>query len=219
MKALLATIDPAPSTDLAEASLQACSQCTANLGLSAPTNATPAKTWLCGRCGSAYFAVVDDGQEWSRATSSARPVAFDDVLAAAAVGRPPSSRLRVPLHELHRVLQSLAAIDYDGPERRREPRYSIAVPVLALPLGPNFRVIGPAAEPTTINISRGGACFLSDHYFRAAYVAIDFSYAGFGMIQAVLEVRRVAPLLSAHEVAGRWRCRVNPFNFAETTQR
>ena len=72
---------------------------------------------------------------------------------------------------------------------------------------------GPAIELTTTNISCGGASLLDDKPCDAAYLAIDLSGAGFGVIQALLEVLRVRRLMSAYVIAGRWHCRVNPFSF------
>lgn len=143
---------------------------------------------------------------------------YEDVLAAANFKQVAQSH-QVPRDDLHRVLMFLAEIEHPVPERRRRNRYSSAMSVLALPLGRNFRVTGPARELTTLNISSTGASLIDAELCNAAYIAVDFSYAGLGYVQVVLEVLRVRPLLNAYEVAGHWRCRINPFNFAiETPQ-
>jgi hypothetical protein len=196
-------------------SIENCSRCSAYLGLAAPSFAAPAKSWLCGRCGSAFFAIVAETDVWPPRSTCARPVAYDQVISAATTARP-TRRQQVPHRDLHRVLQYLSSFEHTGAEKRRERRHAVALPVMALPLARNFRVSGPAFELSTINISKGGASFMYSGQLEAAYLAIDFSYAGLGFIQALFEVLRVRPFLSAFEIAGRWHCRVNPFNFATT---
>ncbi len=194
-----------------DGSPEACSVCSAHLGLAAPSISAPAKAWLCGRCGAAYFAIPAN-KELRPRCSSARPVVYQEVITAATIA-PTAGRRPVPHGDLQRVLQFLATADHQGAEKRRERRHAVAMPVLAMPISRNFRVSGPAVELTTLNISRGGASLIHPTLSDAAYIAIDFSYAGLGMVQALLEVLRVRPFLSAHEVAGRWHCRINPFNF------
>lgn len=198
-------------------SIENCSRCQAYLGLAPPSFASPAKSWLCGRCGSAYFAITSETQAWPPRATSARPVVYDQVISAATTTRP-TRRQKVPHRDLHRVLQYLSSFEHTGPEKRRERRHAVALPVMALPLASNFRVSGAAFELSTINISRGGASFMYAAEIEAAYLAIDFSYAGLGFVQALFEVLRVRPFLSAYEIAGRWHCRVNPFNFAATPE-
>ena len=189
-------------------SIDACSECCATLGLLAPDFLLPAHTWLCGRCGSAYFAAsVNCHSQSSRGL--ARKVNYHDVLNAASVVKS-SRRNYMPRRDLQQVLTFLAGNEHGGSEKRDEPRYAAAMPVLAMPLGPNFRVIGPSVQLTTLNISKSGASFIDVQSSNAAFLAIDFSYVGFGSIQAILKVQRVHPFLSAYEIAGRWQCRINP---------
>ena len=117
---------------LDDCSLEACSQCNAYLGLAPPTISAPAKCWLCGRCGSAYFAVTANQHGRLERTTSARSVAYEDVLEAATMT---PGRHRVPRRELHDVLQYLATVDHRGEEKRSRRRFAIAMPVRALPLG------------------------------------------------------------------------------------
>lgn len=194
--------------------IETCGQCQAYLGLLPPSHDLPAKAWLCGRCGSAYLASERKANGRQDRVSSARETAYEDVVdVATVVAR--SHRQPVPHRDLYQVLKYMSGLEHAGDERRREPRHAVALPVLALPLDETFRVSGAAIEMTTINVSRGGAAFIHEATLKAAYISVDFSYVGLGMIHAVLEVLRVRPVLSACEVAGRWVCRVNPFRFSD----
>jgi hypothetical protein len=204
------------SVDLnGNAIIETCGQCHAHLGLVAPRQDLPAKAWLCGRCGSAYLAADRQAGACQDRVSSARETSYEEVVEVATVVAR-SHRQPVPHRDLYQVLKYLSGLEHTGDERRREPRHAVAIPVLALPLDGTFRVAGAAVELTTINVSRSGAAFIDEATLSAAYLSIDFSYVGLGMIHAVLEVLRVRPVLSAYEVAGRWVCRVNPFRFSES---
>jgi hypothetical protein len=192
-----------------ECSIDACSRCKASLGLIAPTIHSPARCWLCGHCGSAYFAVAAERISRRGESVSARPVVYDQVLAAATID---VQRSQVPRQELHGVLKYLATLEHQGFDKRRQPRYAIAMPVRTLPLGRNFRVTGPAVEMTTINISCGGAALLDEESCNAAYLAVDLTHPSLGTVQAILQVLRARPLMSAFEIAGRWHCRVDAVN-------
>lgn len=189
-------------------SISGCGTCGAFLALVPPDIDNEASAWLCGKCGAAYFARrPDDADRFAH--SNARPVAFYHVFQAANL-QPASPRERLPHHDLHRVLRYLATIDHWGPERRGGKRNAMALPVMTLPLDKDFRVTGPAAGMTTINISRSGGALLSSAHCEAKYLAIDLTVAGWGVLLLLFEVLRSRPLVSAYEVGGRWVCRINP---------
>ena len=169
--------------------IEACSRCRAHLGLLAPTISRPAKCWLCDRCGSAYFAVRTEKHRRASETH-ARPVVYDQVIEAATIE---TDDKPVPRRELNDVLRYLASLETGASEKRRQPRYPIAIPVRGLPLDRNFRVTGAAMELTTINLSCGGASLINARPCEAAFLAVDLSRAGLGVVQALLEVLRVRP--------------------------
>ena len=167
-------------------SIDACSGCQGALGLAPPSFAAPASAWLCGGCGSGYFARLAGPQR----LKNTRPVHFEQIFQAANFR--PSAAWRAPLPELRRVLQFLATFEHGGHEKRRKRRHPVALPVLALPLGHDFRVVGAALQMTMVNISPGGA-LIDAEPCRAPYLAVDFPIARLH-IQAILEILRVRPL-------------------------
>jgi hypothetical protein len=207
-------IGPAsPATERAldvasDAAIDDCAECGVHLSLRPPSVDAPAKTWLCGGCGSAYFGVQVPKNLRAMRESRARRIAYREVLNAADIDAD-AHRRHLPRRELHGVLKHLETFGYDGREHRNERRFAAAMRVLAIPLASNFRVIGATAELMTLNISRSGAALVEARRSNAAYLAIDFCYTGFAGAQVILEVLRVQPFVSAYIVAGRWRCRIN----------
>jgi hypothetical protein len=202
---------PATEPDLhvdSEVAIDDCAECGVYLGLRPPSVDAPAKTWLCGGCGSAYFGVMDPKNLRAMRESRARRIAYRDVLNAADIDAD-AHRRHLPRRELHGVLKHLETFGYDGSEHRNERRFAAAMRVLAIPLASNFRVIGATAELMTLNISCSGAALIEARRSNAAYLAIDFCYTGYAGVQAILEVLRVQPFVSAYAVAGRWYCRIN----------
>ena len=191
----------------ASTSIDDCTECGLNLGLEAPCYEAPASTWLCGGCGSAYFAAAPLKQPNAN-RKGARPAPLHQVISAAVIDAP-TRRRQLPHRELHRVLQFLSMHQHDGCEKRDDPRFSMAMPILTLPLSRSFRVCGPAAEMTTINISRRGGALLHAQACTAPFLVLDLTVAGLGPLLVLLEVLRVRPLVSAFEIAGRWHCRVD----------
>jgi hypothetical protein len=185
-------------------SLDHCSFCRLPLALAPPSLAEPASAWLCGGCGSGYFARL--GHDRATPLKNARPVHFNQIFQAANL-RPTAAWRRAPLPELRRVLQFFSSIDNGRGEKRRQRRHPVALPALALPLGHDFRVIGAAMEMTLVNLSRAGGALIDAEPCRAPYLAVDFPIARIH-IQGVLEVLRVRPFVSVHETAGRWFCRI-----------
>ena len=189
-------------------SIGACSECCLPLDLAFPSVSQPARAWLCGECGSAYFARRDEVSSQSQ-FKGARAVHHECVFQAAELDDYCLWH-RGHLSDLRRVLRFLSSFEHTGFEQRRETRHAVALRVLALPLGHNFRVIGEAVQMTMINISRAGAALLDPNPVKAPYLAIDFSVAGPNNVQAILDVLRVRSLFAAYETAGQWRCRIVP---------
>jgi hypothetical protein len=183
-----------------------CSRCTSVISLAAPSPESPASPWLCGGCGSVYFATGLQERHWTRG-GMARSVAYENVLDIASMHLG-SRNHRLPRAELHRLLKFFSEGFPIVAEKRSHKRYAMALPVIAVPMGPNFRVIGPATQITTINVSRGGAALLDTNFCAADYLVLDFTPAGLSTAKAVFQVQRVTQIFSAFEVAGRLLARI-----------
>jgi hypothetical protein len=185
-------------------SIEKCSLCSALINLHAPSLDKPARPWLCGGCGSVYFACAADSA--SGRSGKARVVPYGQIVDVAGTQAQSPDR-RVPRRALKQLVRFLSSMSADAENKRKEPRYPAILPVIAIPLGRNFRVIGKAVQMTTINISRSGTALLDIDSCTAPYLALDFAVAGM-TARAVLEVLRIRPVLSANEVAGRLKCRI-----------
>jgi hypothetical protein len=195
----LARLSPAPAINI-------CSRCDAVISLSTPSPETPARPWLCGGCGSVYFA--------ARSRSSvavpgdvARRVDYDQVIDIATLSFR-SRNTSVPRRELNRLLTYFSESFPLVAEKRTQKRYPMALPVIAVPLGNDFRVMGAAKQLTTINVSSGGASLLDIEPCKSMFLALDFSLVGLSSAKAVFEVLRVRPTFSAYEVSGRLVARI-----------
>lgn len=198
----LAAAGADPAAD--PASLEKCSLCAAPIHLQAPSLEIPAQPWLCGGCGSVYFACAPQGA--GGRSGKARVAPYEQIVDIAGMNAQGPDR-RMPRRALKQLLRFLSSQSADVENKRKEPRYPAVLPVIAIPLGRNFRVIGQAVQMTTINISRSGTALLDIDSCSAPYLALDFSVAGM-TARAVLEVLRIRPILSATEVAGRLKCRI-----------
>jgi hypothetical protein len=83
-------------------------------------------------------------------------------------------------------------------------RYRMAVPVVAVPLGRDFRVNGEPLRMTTMNVSLGGASLIHTRFTEAPYFALDFTAAGVEHLQVILEVLNVRNFGPVYEIAGRF---------------
>jgi hypothetical protein len=200
--AALATGGADPKVD--PASLEKCSLCAAPIHLQAPSLDIPAEPWLCGGCGSVYFACAPKSA--AGRSGKARVVSYDQIVDVAGMNAQGADR-RMPRRALKQLIRFLSNQSAEIQNKRKEPRYLAVLPVIAIPLGRNFRIIGEAVQMTTINISRSGTALLDIESCSAPYLALDFTAAGM-TARAVLEVLRIRPVLSASEVAGRLKCRI-----------
>jgi hypothetical protein len=169
-----------------------CSVCHTNIALETPAPDAKTSIWVCTSCGAIYFARNDGGQERS-GVFRVDPAAQNPFAAPVAPSVPPEY--------IQRLVKSHQADQYTGPDRRLQKRYDIAVPVVALPLGPDFRVIGEPLQMTTANLSLGGAALLHTRFIDAPNLALDYTAAGVDL-QVVLKVLRVRSLGLVYEVAG-----------------
>jgi len=187
-----------------------CSGCSRPIAFEPPATGEPVGAWLCRTCGAVYYG--DDAQ-------SAAASAFAVVRAAQAPSHPllagESAALdarigSMPPEYVRRLVGSLAGNLYKGPERREHKRYQMAVPVVAVPLGVDFRVAGEPVRMTTINVSLGGAALVHTRFTEAPYFALDFTIAGVEHVHVLLVVLRVRNFGPVYEVAGRFINGLNP---------
>ena len=151
-----------------------------------------ASIWRCESCGAIYFGRHDEVEK-HRGLLRVDPAEHNPFVAAT----PPS----IPLDYIRRLVKTQEAEQHVGSERRRHKRYSIAVPVVAVPLGPDFRVIGDPLQLTTANVSLGGAALIHTRFLDAPNLALDFTTAG-NELQVLLRVLHVRSLGLVYEVAG-----------------
>jgi hypothetical protein len=202
---ILGAQSPGKAEPLADpSSIERCSLCSATISLLQPSLDVPARPWLCGGCGSVYFACAADSA--AGRSGKARVVPYEQIVDIAGTQAQNPDR-RVPRRALKQLVRFLGSAITEAENKRKEPRYPAILPVIAIPLGRNFRVIGQAVQMTTINISRSGTALLDIDSCSAPYLALDFAVAGM-TARAVLEVLRIRPVLSASEVAGRLKCRI-----------
>jgi hypothetical protein len=195
----------APDAALDGTAMDHCSLCGALINLQPPTFDVPAMPWLCGGCGSVYLARSAEPNAGLR-SGKARVVPYDQIIDVASINSD-SPNHHMPRRALKQLVRFLSSTRVEAEDKRREPRYPAILPVIAIPMGRNFRIIGKAVQMTTINISQSGTALLDLDACTASYLALDFAVAGL-KAKAVLEVLRVRPILSAHEVAGRLKCRI-----------
>jgi hypothetical protein len=190
----------------ANASIDRCSGCGADVSLLPPTAALSARPCLCTRCGSVYFARHGEGDE-SFCDMGIRPVSYAEVQRAINLNVEPSSN-RIRRSHVERLVKCMSMKQYGGVDARREKRYPVAAPVTIVPLGPDFRVVGKPFRAMTTNISSGGSALIHAAPILDPFLALDFAVAGVKLSPAILEVLRVRQLAMASEVAGRLVCRI-----------
>jgi hypothetical protein len=196
--------------DLEAHAVEQCSNCGTPIALQPPTPSQPACTWLCKTCGLIYFGGDDE-------SAAARSIGL--IKAKDGECNPFVAEVKVsvdarhgcvPPENVQRIIRALTQNHYHGAERRKGKHYAVAVPVVAVPLGADFGIIGEPVQMTTINVSQTGAALLHTRFTQAPYYALDFTLAGVELVQVVLEVLRVRNVGVLYEVAGRFVSRLTP---------
>jgi hypothetical protein len=172
--------------------------CGSVIAIQPPTADLPVAAWICKTCGAAYFGGAN--------TAKTRGV----VLLAGIDGRALAGEVQTePITESTPaktdVRASSPAIDtLAGSDRRGQTRYSIGVPVVAVPLRANFSIAGPAVQMTTRDISKSGVALAYARFSDAPYYVVDFTAAGIELLQVLLKVLRVTNTGPTYEVAGKF---------------
>jgi hypothetical protein len=182
-------------------------QCGSVIAIQPPAADLPVAAWICKTCGAAYFGGAD--------TANSRGVE----LLPATVGSPLAGEEQIePVSESTPIKTgertSGAATDtLTGKDRRQQTRYSIGVPVVAVPLRANFSIAGPGVRMTTRDISPSGIALAHTRFSEVPYYVIDFTAAGIELLQVLLKVLRVSNSGPTYEVAGKFINRLHCANW------
>lgn len=179
---------------------QQCSRCKAPIELRPPDPSLGANAWRCSACGAIYFG-GDTGEANRQGLIRIDPATQNPFA--------PANHYSIPPDTVQQLSRFTHADELTEPDRRSEKRYSISVPVVALPLATDFRVDGEAVQMTTANISLGGAALVHTRFINSPYLAIDFASAGADSLKVVLKVRRIRSLGPAYELSGDFISRVS----------
>jgi hypothetical protein len=178
---------------------QQCSRCRSPIELLPPDPGLNAIAWRCLACGAIYFG-GDTGQASRQGLIRIDPATQNPFA--------PANHYSIPPENVQRLTRTIELDKYTGPDRRGQKRYPIAVPVVAVPLAPDYRVDGDAVQMTTANISLSGAALVHTRFINSPYLAIDFASAGIDSLKVVLRVQRVRHLGPAYEIGGDFISRV-----------
>jgi hypothetical protein len=166
------------------------------IAIQAPAADLPVATWICKTCGAAYFGGVNSTKNRGvelLAPNGRNQVSGDDQTEAIDES---TSKKTDSTSEPETVS--------GGKERRQQTRYSMGVPVVAVPLRADFSIAGPALQMTTRDISQTGIALAHARFSDAPYYVIDFTAAGMELLQVLLKVLRVTNSGPTYEVAGRF---------------
>jgi hypothetical protein len=170
----------------------------------APTSNAPASAWLCGRCGSCYFARPHNGEE--AAVGGVRSVSYYEVMKAIYMHM--DGDTCPVLRESDRARQCTAAQRYAGRENRKQKRFHCPALVTIVPLAADFRVAAQPTRVVTKNLSGGGAALAHRRRVNEPYLAIDFSASGIDLLPAILRVTRVRKDGDGFEIGGKFISRI-----------
>jgi hypothetical protein len=179
-----------------------CNGCGAWHAFHPPTPKANAQAWHCETCGAVIFSKFDP--ENLADYSGIRLLPAEDRLIANLGEAPDETVDSTPPEHLQRLVRMLTAREFKGVERRRYKRYAAVAPVVAVPLGEDFRVTGRPIRMTTTNVSHDGIGLIHTQYLRAPFYALDFTIAGLELRQAIVKLLRVRGLGPVYESGGRF---------------
>jgi hypothetical protein len=172
------------------------------IAIQAPAADLPSATWICQTCGAAYFGGVN-----STKTRGVELLVANDRSSLAGEDQPG------PTGESTSTKTDVTTCGADalltGKDRRQQTRFSIGVPVVAIPLHADFSIAGLALRMTTRDISQSGIALAHARFSNVPYYAIDFTAAGFELLQVLLKVLRASNCGPTYEVAGKFISRLH----------
>lgn len=179
-----------------------CNGCASWQAFHPPTPKANAQPWYCQTCGAVIYAKFDP--EHIAEYSGIALLTAEDGLIANLGNAPDETMDSTPPEHLQRLVRMLTAREFKGVERRRYKRYAAVAPVVAVPLGEDFRVAGKPIRMTTTNVSHDGIGLIHTQYLRAPFYALDFTIAGLELRQAIVKLLRVRGLGPVYESGGRF---------------
>jgi hypothetical protein len=169
-------------------------QCGSLIAIQPPTADLPVAAWICQSCGAAYFGGANGKSRGVRLLENdGSALAGEDQIEAAgeSTAQPDAPKPG-------------SDVTLTGANRRQQTRYSIGVPVVAVPLRANFSIAGAAMRMTTRDISKTGVALANARFSDVPYYVIDFTAAGIELLQVLMKVLRVSPSGPTYEVAGKF---------------
>jgi hypothetical protein len=201
----ISTVMPQSTIDASRLVEHSC-QCGSVIAIQAPTADLPAAAWICKTCRAAFFGGVN-----SVNNRGVELLALNDgsQLAGKELTEPTGESTPAKTG----TMQTGSAVSTaTGKERRQQTRYSIGVPVVAVPLRADFSIAGPAVRMTTRDISQSGMALAHARFSEVPYYVIDFTSAGIELLQVLLQVLRVSNSGPTYEVAGKFINRLHCAN-------
>jgi hypothetical protein len=118
----------------------------------------------------------------------------------------PSTAAGEPAGRVNDFMRRLIANaqQYDGPERRGEPRYNLVMSVPTQPLNDDFQASGQRFIGITRSISAGGVAFFYVKPVVERFLAMQFTDPSGSTITAILHVLRCEQRGSLYEIAGKF---------------
>lgn len=189
-----------------DAGIELCGGCGASIALVPPNDNAPASPWKCRGCGAIYLACAQR-RSGALFQGGVQPAFYMDVIEDAAL-RPAAQQLELSAEDLRQLQRCLPESSPRGGNARSSQRYKVTTPITLLPLAIDFRIDGPLAAASTLDVSCGGLALLSRQPLAATYLAIEFLDAGARMPALILRPSRCTPLGAAFAIAGDFVCRI-----------
>jgi hypothetical protein len=181
-------------------------QCGSVIAIHAPAADLPVAAWICKTCRAAYFGGVNSIKTYGVEL-------FDATNSNSFTGDGRSNPIGESTPANADVTPCGSAVEtFSRRDRRQQTRYSIGVPVVAVPLRSDFSIAGPAVRMTTRDISQSGIALAYARFSDVPYYVIDFTSAGIELLQVLLQVLRVRNTGPTYEFAGKFINRLHCAN-------
>ena len=175
-------------------------KCGSVIAIRPPAADFPAAAWICKTCGAVFFGGLS--------SETNRGVELFNATDVSALVGDQHSKVEVESAPTNAdVASSESESKLIGKDRRQQTRYSIGLPVVAIPL-PNFTVAGPSVRMITRDISKSGIALSHARFSDAPYYVIDFTEARFELMQVLLKVLRVSNSGPTYELGGKFMNRL-----------
>jgi hypothetical protein len=119
-------------------------------------------------------------------------------------GIDPASLLHPPKAIAAFIGQLTSGVFIPGKERRKEPRYAVAIIVEVQPLDKDFQPAGDVFRVVTRDISASGIGILDSRPVDCKYLAVQLTNPEGEQMQMVMEVLRCQRLGNIYDIGGRF---------------